>query len=91
MVLEYRIKLKSEKFDELINCVERLNSEIVADDSLGEGFCIGHSYFCGKDEIDDSVLSGIVEYELIPLLKEYWYDDPQKVKDWAESLRRAIK
>jgi 5-methylcytosine-specific restriction protein B len=88
---EYRIKLKSEKFDELINCVERLNSEIVADDSLGEGFCIGHSYFCGKDEIDDSVLSGIVEYELIPLLKEYWYDDPQKVKDWAESLRRAIK
>ena len=64
---------------------------ITADDSLGEGFCIGHSYFCNFDEPDDQTLSGIVEYELIPLLKEYWFDEPLKVKDWSSNLRSAIR
>lgn len=51
------------------------------------------SYFCNllPDTIDDQVLSGIVEYELIPLLKEYWFDEPTKVKDWSSNLRSAIK
>ena len=88
---EYRMGLKSEKFDNLINCVENLNGVITADESLGEGFCIGHSYFCELDEITHSVLSSIVEYELIPLLKEYWFDEPVKVKDWTNYLRSAIK
>ena len=29
--------------------------------------------------------------ELIPLLKEYWFDEPMKVKDWSENLRSTIK
>lgn len=33
----------------------------------------------------------IVEYEIIPLLHEYWYDDPVKVRDWADRLRSSIK
>lgn len=88
---EYRMGLKSEKFDNLINCVENLNGVITADESLGEGFRIGHSYFCELDEITHSVLSNIVEYELIPLLKEYWFDEPLKIKDWTNYLRSAIK
>ena len=88
---EYRMGLKSEIFDNLINCVENLNGAITADESLGEGFCIGHSYFCELDEITHSVLSNIVEYELIPLLKEYWFDEPLKIKDWTNYLRSAIK
>ena len=88
---EYRMGLASEKFDRLINSIENLNSAIAADDSLGEGFCIGHSYFCNLKKVTDQVLSGIVEYELIPLLKEYWFDEPTKVKDWANILRSAIK
>ena len=88
---EYRMGLASEKFDRLINSIENLNSAIAADDSLGEGFCIGHSYFCNLKKITDQALSGIVEYELIPLLKEYWFDEPTKVKDWANILRSAIK
>lgn len=87
----YRMGLASEKFDRLINSIENLNSAIVTDDSLGEGFCIGHSYFCNLKKITDQALSGIVEYELIPLLKEYWFDEPTKVKDWANVLRSAIK
>lgn len=88
---EYRMGLASEKFDHLINSIENLNSAIAADDSLGEGFCIGHSYFCNLKKVTDQALSGIVEYELIPLLKEYWFDEPTKVKDWANILRSAIK
>lgn len=87
----YRMGLASEKFDRLINCVESMNTEIAADESLGEGFCIGHSYFCNLKKTTDQALSGIVEYELIPLLKEYWFDEPSKVKYWTNNLRSAIK
>ena len=87
----YRMALQSERFDKLILCVENLNNAIAADESLGEGFRIGHSYFCNLKEADEQTLSNIVEYELIPLLKEYWFDEPTKVKDWANILRSAIK
>lgn len=90
---EYRMSLDNDKFNKLINCVENLNSVIASDESLGEGFCIGHSYFCNLevDKIDNECLYGIVEYELIPLLKEYWFDEPTKVKDWSNNLRSAVK
>lgn len=87
----YRMGLDSEKFDRLINSIDSLNAAIAVDDSLGEGFCIGHSYFCNLKKVTDQALSEIVEYELIPLLKEYWFDEPIKVKDWANILRSAIK
>lgn len=60
---------------------------------MGEGFCIGHSYFCGleQDKVNDQLLREIVEYELIPLLKEYWFDEGSKVKEWSEKLRGAIQ
>ncbi len=88
---EYKMAFANAKFDSLVDCVEKLNAVIAADDSLGEGFCIGHSYFCNLTAITDKALSNIVEYEMIPLLKEYWYDDPIKVKDWIEKLRSSIK
>ena len=43
------------------------------------------------EEIDDKTLSNIIEYELIPLLKEYWFDESTKVHDWSSTLRGAIK
>jgi len=89
--VEYKMNLDSTKFNNLIDCVKRLNDNIKNDGSLGEGFCIGHSYFCELKEVNDAVLSSIVEYELIPLLKEYWFDDQATVRDWAEKLRSAIK
>ena len=76
----YQDSLKSDAFNKLIACVKQLNSQIVEDISLGEGFCIGHSYFCGltPETANTQTLSSIVEYELIPLLKEYWFDEPAK-------------
>lgn len=88
---KYRMELNNTKFDRLITCVESLNSGISNDESLGDGFRIGHSYFCTKAQINDAWLSSLVEYELIPLLKEYWFDEPTKVKDWSNNLRSAIK
>ena len=88
---DYQDTLDASRFNALIECVKTLNQRIAEDDSLGEGFCIGHSYFCNLKEVTDQALSGIVEYELIPLLKEYWFDEPSKVREWADKLRRAIK
>ena len=89
--IDYKFKLADDKFNKLIGCVENLNNIIANDESLGDGFCIGHSYFCNIENLSDTVLSNIVEYELVPLLKEYWFDEPAKVKDWSNNLRSAIK
>lgn len=89
----YQSNINNRKLDNLIACVKNLNDAIATDESLGEGFCIGHSYFCNltPESVNDQVISNIVEYELIPLLKEYWFDEPTLVREWSESLRSAIK
>lgn len=89
----YQENLANEKFDKLITCVEGLNRVIADDESLGDGFRIGHSYFSNLDQkkLDDQALMGIVRFELIPLLKEYWFDEPQMVKEWTAKLESAVK
>lgn len=89
----YQENLHNEKFDSLVNCVRQLNVKIAEDTMLGEGFCIGHSYFCNIDQkkIDNHVLNAVVEFELIPLLKEYWFDENDKINEWQTKLRNAIK
>jgi len=87
----YRAKINNPKFDRLIATVEQLNDVIANDDSLGEGFCIGHSYFCTNATVTDDWMKSVVEFELIPLLKEYWFDEAAKVKDWSRTLREVVK
>ena len=89
----YREAVDSPAFNSLVSCVARLNTEIASDESLGEGFMIGHSYFCGflGGTVDHASLSAIVEYELIPMLGEYWFDDQEKVRVWSEALRHSIQ
>ena len=87
----YRAKINNPKFDRLIATVEQLNDVIAIDDSLGEGFCIGHSYFCTNATVTDDWMKSVVEFELIPLLKEYWFDEAAKVKDWSRTLREVVK
>lgn len=87
----YRKNVNNPKFDKLISAVQQLNEAIVNDESLGEGFCVGHSYFCTNVTINDEWLKSVVEFELIPLLKEYWFDDPTKVRSWTNTLREVIK
>ena len=90
---DYCAGLDNSRFEALVREVESLNRAITEDESLGEGFCIGHSYFCNMeaDSCTDAALASIVEYELIPMLKEYWFDEPGKVREWADRLRRSLR
>ena len=75
----------------MVEVMKELNQEIKEDESLGEGFRIGHSYLCNiKSGNLDEKLNFIVEYEIIPLLKEYWFDELEKVERWSEKLRSVI-
>ena len=89
----YRDGLDNQRFKDLVDKVKSLNRAIAEDESLGEGFCIGHSYFCNMDAdtCTDAALASIVEYELIPMLKEYWFDEPGKVREWSDRLRRSLR
>lgn len=87
---EYQKKLNSDLFDELIEQIVQLNLEIASDPSLGEGFCIGHSYFCGQKSCTDQWASEIIEYDVIPMLKEYWFDDSEKVEKWQNKFRGVL-
>lgn len=88
---QYTDKFNSDKLNQLLGEIVKLNKAITDDSSLGEGFAIGHSYFCNMEEASDLTLNRIVEFELIPLLKEYWFDERSEVDTWSENLRRAIK
>lgn len=73
-VLEKQIG--SETFSSLIKGITTLNEVIKKDDSLGEGFCIGHSYFCiDPTDYSDEWLRSVVEYDIAPMLREYWFDN----------------
>lgn len=80
---------------ELLNAVMALNSAITEEPGLGKGYCLGHSYFCGLEgEAPKTLpqrLNDIVECDLIPTLEEYWFDDGEKLPDWAERLRQALR
>ena len=88
---QYQENLKNPQFEALIDAIEALNVDIREDDMLGEGFVIGHSYFSNIVNITESELSNIIEFEIIPLLKEYWFDDSSKVDIWKVRLRDAIQ
>lgn len=79
----------NERLIALSKAVLELNHHIAEDPTLGRGFCIGHSYFCGE-EITDADADLILQYELIPLLEEYWFDEPDTVKAEVVKLRAAI-
>ncbi|MDR1857304.1 MAG: EVE domain-containing protein [Desulfovibrio sp.] len=84
-------EINNPKLDKLILKVQKLNETIEKDESLGSGFRIGHSYFCPKDdEVDDDWLSSVIEYELLPLLEEYWFDDKSKIEYWSKELRSVL-
>jgi hypothetical protein len=81
--------LASHIISKILSKVEIINTEVKNDETLGEGFLIGHSYFCGyKDSYDeDKWLSNILEYEIFTTLKEYWFDNTDKVNSLIKSLR----
>jgi len=90
---DYKDSLENDTFDELISKVIELNNEITRDKSLGKGFCIGHSYFCGrtKETCTDEWMQSVVDYDILPMLSEYWFDDDAKVQRWDNILHGVFQ
>lgn len=84
---QYLDSFNDDTFYALIEKIKDLNFEIAKDPSLGSGFCIGHSYFCGQDECTDEWMQSVVEYDILPMLEEYWFDEPAKIQKWKNILR----
>ena len=76
------------RLDNLVKAIVKLNNVIANDDSLGSGFCIGHSYLCNLG--NDYDLSNIVEYDIIPMLREYWFDNDETFNREASKLREIF-
>ena len=77
--------------EDLINKIKMkigsINLEIEKDVNLGKGFRIGHSYFCNYVD-SDKWYEEIIRYEIQPLVKEYWFDEEEKAKNYVEELLR---
>lgn len=83
-----------EPYTEIISLINELNRDIKEDPSLGEGFMIGHSYFCiekgngEKANIND--IKEILNYDIKPLIEEYWYDDNSMLEKWKKRIEEQI-
>ena len=77
---------------DLVDRIDRnlsaLNERIRDDKDLGSGFQIGHSYFVPEESADEQWYLGIVDTQIGPLLREYWFDHPEQVDRLVEELRR---
>lgn len=89
--IHYQNSLNNDTLNELINKVKDLNREISNDKSLGKGFCIGHSYFCNMQVCTEEWLHSIVDYDIIPMLREYWFDNSEKLQHWENILQGVFQ
>lgn len=89
--IHYQNSMNNETLNELVNKVKDLNRGISLDKSLGKGFCIGHSYFCGRDVCTEEWLHSIVDYDILPMLSEYWFDDANKLQRWENILQGVFQ
>ena len=75
-----RFLKKSGVSDNLLGRIVRnlqvVNKQIAEDNDLGSGFEIGHSYFVPEQstDLDELWYLNIVETQISPLLREYWFD-----------------
>ncbi len=84
-------------FNKLIETMVELNEAIADDSTLGKGFCIGHSYFsewekkdCLNEETLLNKIQRVVKYDILPILEEYWFDEPNTVKEWRSKFFKVV-
>lgn len=78
----------------LVERLSVLNEEIETDTlNLGPGFVVGHSFFCGKPLASETAacwFNRVIKTEIAPLLFEYWFDTPQRARDWEARLLEGL-
>ena len=87
--INYQKGFANDTFNTLIERIKELNKEIMQDKSLGKGFCIGHSYFCNADDCSEEWMKDVVDFDILPMLSEYWFDESAKLQRW-ENILHAI-
>ncbi len=83
--------VNAKTIDRIVNNISKVNQQISDDNfELGDGYCIGHSYFCPKgnssDSFGDQWYEQIIEYEIKPLINEYYFDKPDQAKELIDTL-----
>ncbi len=82
--------MKPELVDLIVTRMTELNHQIRHDPLLGENYQIGHSYFTPRGDdfagLDLNWYRSIVRTEIMPLLKEYWFDNLKKAQDAERML-----
>ena len=86
---EYMSSKGSSTMKALVEEVKQLNVDIK--EKLGKGFCIGHSYFVFDKPCSDELLKNIVNYDILPMLAEYWFDDEEQYEMWASRLNGVFE
>ncbi|MCY7349170.1 MAG: AAA family ATPase [Cytophagaceae bacterium] len=77
--------------ERLAENVQELNRTLALTPSLGEGFAIGHSYFVNpRLPLDSQSLGDIWEYELSPLLAEYFLDEEVRVEEFKKLFFKGL-
>ncbi len=83
--------VNAKTIDRIVNNISKVNQQISDDNfELGDGYCIGHSYFCPKgnssDSFGDQWYEQIIEYEIKPLINEYYFDKPDQAAELIDTL-----
>jgi 5-methylcytosine-specific restriction endonuclease McrBC GTP-binding regulatory subunit McrB len=77
--------LKQKQVNKINSTMLTINEEIKND--LGENFEIGHSYFVSNTIEDfDQWYQNIMKYDILPLLKEYYFDNEEKINKFLTDL-----
>ena len=88
---QFKNDLENKNIDkDLINKIiekfTKLNETIKNDKTLGKGYTIGHSYFCNRKNLNKEDYEDIINYEIAPTLKEYWFDNEDKAEKEIKEL-----
>ena len=88
---QFKNDLENKNIDkDLINKIiekfTKLNETIKNDKTLGKGYTIGHSYFCNRKNLNKEDYEDIINYEIAPTLREYWFDNEDKAEKEIKEL-----
>jgi 5-methylcytosine-specific restriction protein B len=82
--------MRADLVELVVQRIGALNKDIRDDALLGENYQIGHSFFCPRGEdfstLDRTWYDRIVHTEIVPLLKEYWFDNAKRANEARDKL-----
>ena len=89
----YVDKMNNPAFTKLISKIVELNQEIAKDPTLGTGCCIGHSYCCNQErnKCTKTWMKQSIDFDIVPTLREYWFDDSNKYQRWENILQGVFQ